>query len=201
MSPEPTPSQTIGPFYEFSLLDRDLSRVVEPDHPGAVRIEGAVYDGAGEPVDDAMLELWQADESGRYPEPGEDGAPRAGAFPGFARCGTDDAGNFAFVTVKPGRVPGPDGTSQAPHVCVSVFARGLLRRLVTRIYFPDEAEANAEDRVLNLIEDPEARSTLVAREVGSGALRFDVRLQDVRSQDVRSQDDGRGGRQTVFFEV
>jgi len=187
MSPEPTPSQTIGPFFEFSLLDRDRSRVVPPDRPGAIRIEGTVYDGAGEPVDDAMLELWQADEEGRYPEPDEDGAPREGVFPGFARCGTDDAGNFAFVTVKPGRVPGPNGMLQAPHVCVSVFARGLLKRLVTRIYFPDEAEANEGDSILNLVEDPEARSTLVAKEAGDGVLRFDVRLQ--------------GDRQTVFFEV
>jgi len=192
VSVEPTtPSQTIGPFFEYALLDRDLSRVVPPDHPRAIRIEGTVYDGAGEPVNDAMLELWQADEGGRYPEPGEDGAPQKGAFSGFARCGTDEDGSFAFLTVKPGRVPGPDGAPQAPHVCVSVFARGLLKRLVTRIYFPDEAEANAEDPVLNLVGDPEARSALVAREAGDGKLRFDVRLQD----------DGRGGRQTVFFKV
>lgn len=177
MSPEPTPSQTIGPFFHDALLDRDLTELASPDHPHAIRIEGAVYDGAGEPVPDAMVEISQADAAGRY---GPDD------FPGFGRSGTDEDGGFSFVTVKPGPLPGPDGTFQAPHVNVSVFARGLLKRVVTRIYFPDE-EANAQDPVLSLIEDSALRETLVARDGGDGAYRFDVHLQ--------------GEGQTAFFDV
>jgi protocatechuate 3,4-dioxygenase, alpha subunit len=177
VSPEPTPSQTIGPFFHDALLDRDRSELVPPDHPQAIRIEGTVYDGAGEPVPDAMVEIWQADGEGGF------GAP--GTFSGFGRSGTPD-GRYAFVTVKPGPVPGPGGASQAPHVMVSVFARGLLRRAVTRIYFPDEAAANAADPVLSSIEDPRLRETLVARDEG-GVLRFDIHLQ--------------GERQTAFFDV
>jgi protocatechuate 3,4-dioxygenase alpha subunit len=193
VTPGLTPSQTIGPFFEFALLDRDRSYLVSPDHPRAVRIEGAVYDGAGEPIDDAMLEVWQADEDGRYHHPadgGRDGAPPEDGFTGFGRCGTDEEGRFSFVTVKPGRVPGPGGAGepwQAPHLAVSVFARGLLKRLVTRIYFPDEEAANAEDPVLALVEDPKLRETLIARDEGAGVLRFDVHLQ--------------GERQTAFFDV
>jgi protocatechuate 3,4-dioxygenase alpha subunit len=178
VSPEPTPSQTIGPFFHDALLDRDRSELVPPDHPQAIRIEGTVYDGAGEPVPDAMVEVWQANPEGRF------GAP--GTFSGFGRSGTPDGGRFSFVTVKPGPVPGPGGASQAPHVMVSVFARGLLRRAVTRIYFLDEAAANAADPVLSSIEDPGLRETLVARDEG-GVLRFDIHLQ--------------GERQTAFFDV
>ena len=190
MSPEPpsaTPAQTIGPFFHFALLERDRTELVPPDHPSAIRIEGTVYDGAGEPVPDAMVEIWQADPSGRYGHPTDDReGPPARDFAGFGRCGTDADGNFSFVTLKPGPVRGPDGGEpwQAPHVAVSVFARGLLKRLVTRIYFPDEGEANASDPVLSSVEDPEIRRTLVADESGD-ALRFDVRLQ--------------GERQTAFF--
>ena len=190
MRPEPlppTPSQTIGPFFHFALLDRDRSELVPPDHPDAVRLDGTVYDGAGEPVPDAMVEIWQADPSGRYGHLTDDReGPPARDFTGFGRCGTDAGGNFSFVTLKPGPVLGPDGggPQQAPHVAVSVFARGLLKRLVTRIYFPDEGEANARDPVLSSIEDPELGRTLVAGEEGD-VLRFDVRLQ--------------GERQTAFF--
>jgi protocatechuate 3,4-dioxygenase alpha subunit len=188
VTPEPTPSQTIGPFFHFALLEEDASSLVSPDHPGAVRIEGTVYDGAGEVVTDAMVEIWQANATGFYAHPADDreGAPPHDTFSGFGRCGTDAGGKFAFLTAKPGRVPGPGGELQAPHISVSAFARGLLRRLATRIYFPDEAEANATDPVLSSIEDPDLRSTLVARAV-DGGLRFDIRLQ--------------GERQTVFFDV
>ena len=182
MSPEPTPSQTIGPFFHDALLGEDRSELVPADHPRAIRIEGTVFDGAGEPVPDAMVEVWQADESGHYADPAEDPA----AFSGFGRTGTDADGRFSFVTVKPGTVPGPGGSLQAPHVMVSVFARGLLKRLVTRIYFPDEQEANAVDPVLSFIEDQELRRTLIARDEGD-ALRFDIYLQ--------------GDRQTAFFEL
>ena len=185
----PTPSQTVGPFFAHSLLGEDRSELVSPDHPSAVRIRGTVYDGAGEVVPDAMIEVWQANASGRYahPEDNREDLPLDEGFEGFGRFGSDPDGTFSFVTVKPGPVPGPDGTSmQAPHIAVSVFARGLLKRLVTRIYFPDEAEANAQDPVLLAVEDPELRETLVARDEGD-ALRFDIRLQ--------------GDRQTAFFDV
>ena len=180
MTPEPTPSQTIGPFFHDALLDEDRSELVPADHPRAVRIEGKILDGAGDPVPDAMVELWQADESGRYANPADDPA----TFSGFGRTGTDADGRFSFVTVKPG--PVSEGTQQAPHVTVSIFARGLLKRLITRIYFPDEGESNARDPLLSSIEDPRSRETLLARDEG-GALRFDVRLQ--------------GGDQTAFFEL
>lgn len=188
MSLEPTPSQTIGPFFEYALLEEDLSELVAPEHPDAIRIEGKVRDGAGEVVPDAMIEIWQANAAGRYDHPEDDreDLPLEEDFTGFGRAGTDEKGRFSFLTVKPGAVPGPDGESQAPHILVSVFARGLLKRLVTRIYFPDEEEANAEDPVLRSIEDPELRSTLVARSEG-GVLRFDVHLQ--------------GEKQTAFFDV
>jgi protocatechuate 3,4-dioxygenase, alpha subunit len=179
MGSGPTPSQTIGPFFHDALLDEDRSALVAPDHPRAIRIEGTVYDGAGDPVPDAMVEIWQADPAGRYDHPNE-------GFSGFGRSDTVDGGSFSFMTVKPGPVPGPDGETQAPHVMVSVFARGLLKRLVTRIYFPDEGAANASDPVLSSIEDPEHIGTLVARDEG-GALRFDIRLQ--------------GKNQTAFFEL
>ena len=174
---EPTPSQTIGPFFHDALLEKDLTKLVPPDHPGAIRIEGAVYDGAGEPVPDAMVEVWQVDAAGRYGS--ED-------FPGFGRSGTDAGGGFTFVTVKPSPVTDQDGTPQAPHVNVVVFARGLLRQVITRLYFPDEGTANAGDPVLSSMEVAGLRETLVAREEGDGAYRFDVRLQ--------------GEGQTAFFE-
>ena len=187
----PTPSQTVGPFFAYALLDDErASLLVEPDRPEAIRIEGTVYDGAGDVVPDAMLEIWQANRAGRYahPEDGREDLPLEESFTGFGRCGTDEGGRFRFVTVKPGPVPGPDGASlQAPHVAVSVFARGLLKRLVTRIYFPDEREANGADPVLSSVDDPKLRDSLVAHDGGGGVLRFDVHLQ--------------GDRQTAFFDV
>ena len=186
MSLEPTPSQTIGPFFHDALLDRDRSELVSPDDPGAIRIVGTVYDGAGEVVPDAMVEIWQANRAGRYNHPADnrDDLPLEEGFSGFGRAGTDANGGFSFLTVKPGPVPGTDGMVQAPHVMVSVFARGLLKRLVSRIYFPDEEEANAADPVLSSIEDQELRRTLIARDEG-GTLRFDIYLQ--------------GENQTAFF--
>jgi protocatechuate 3,4-dioxygenase, alpha subunit len=173
----PTPSQTVGPFFHIGLPHEGRARLVPPDHPDAIRLEGTVLDGAGEPVGDALVELWQANREGRYdhPEDGREEVSLEPGFSGFGRCGTDDSGRYGFVTVKPGPVPHPRGDMQAPHIDVSVFARGLLKRVVTRIYFPDEREANAADPVLSSIE-PERRTALVAREE-DGALRFDIRLQ------------------------
>jgi protocatechuate 3,4-dioxygenase, alpha subunit len=172
-----TPSQTAGPYLSIGLL-RELvpTALVGPDDPRAVRIRGRLLDGAGEGVPDGLVEIWQADDEGRY---------GTEAFPGFGRSGTEDAGRFEFVTLKPGRVPWPDGGLQAPHVAVGIFARGLLKRVVTRLYFPDEVEANETDPVLSALS-PSRRETLVAV-AEDGALRFDIRLQ--------------GPAQTTFFAV
>ncbi|MGH3090056.1 MAG: protocatechuate 3,4-dioxygenase subunit alpha [Rubrobacteraceae bacterium] len=187
MSLEPTPSQTIGPFFHYALLEEDLSELVAPNHPDAVRIEGVIFDGAGDIVPDAMVEIWQANSAGRYnhPEDDREDKPLDEDFTGFGRVGTDEEGEFSFVTVKPGAVPGPDGSTQAPHILVSIFARGLLKRLATRIYFPDEEEANVDDPVLASV-DEDLRPTLIARETDRG-LRFDIYLQ--------------GDKQTAFFDV
>ena len=136
-----TPSQTTGPYLSIGLL-RDLvpSVLVDGADPRAIRIRGRLLDGAGDSVPDGMVEIWHADEAGRYGE---------GGFHGFGRSGTEDDGRFEFVTVKPGRVPWPDGGLQAPHIAVGIFARGLLKRVMARLYFPDEYEANAADPVLS----------------------------------------------------
>ena len=184
---ELTPSQTIGPFFHDALIDEDRSELVAPDYPSAIRIEGTIYDEAGEVVPDAMVEIWQANPAGRYNDPKDDRedlplGPET--FSGFGRSATVDGGKFYFVTLKPGALPGPRGQAQAPHIWVSVFARGLLKRAVTRLYFPEEEEANQSDPVLSSIEDPELRRTLIAVDEG-GFLRFDIRLQ--------------GDNQTLFF--
>ena len=173
-----TPSQTAGPYLAIGLL-RDLvpTHLVEPDDPGAIRISGRLLDGEGNGVVDGLVEIWQADEAGHY-------ASGAGFF-GFGRSGTMDAGRFEFVTLKPGRVAWPDGGFQAPHIAVGVFARGLLKRVVTRIYFPDEGEANEADPVLAGLT-PAQRATVVAVPQ-DGSLVFDIHLQ--------------GPRQTTFFAV
>jgi len=172
-----TPSQTSGPYLSIGLL-RDLvpSVLVDATDPRAIRIHGRLLDGAGDGVPDGLVEIWHADEEGRYEK---------GGFHGFGRSGTEDDGRFEFVTVKPGPVPAPDGGLQAPHIAVGIVARGLLKRVVTRLYFPDEAEANAVDPVLSRLA-PEQRETLVAVSDDRG-LRFDIRLQ--------------GAAQTTFFAV
>lgn len=182
-----TPSQTIGPFFHDALLDRDYSKLVAEDHPEAITLVGTVFDGAGDPVPDAMVEVWQAHPSGRFahPEDGREELPLEEGFEGFGRSGTQDGG-FRFVTLKPGPVPGErEDEEQAPHLAVSVFARGLLKRVVTRVYFPDERERNANDPVLRSIGDERLRETLIATAERDGVYRFDVHLQ--------------GERQTAFF--
>ena len=189
MTLPPTPSQTVGPFFHIAI-DSDFlgPRLVAADRADALRLFGTVTDGDGEPVIDAMIEIWQANAAGRYAhvEDTREDLPLEEGFDGFGRACTDDDGRYEFLTVKPGRVPGLGGPLQAPHIDVSVFARGLLKRLVTRIYFPDEAEANEADPVLSSIADPEARAALVAV-AEDGGLRFDINLQ--------------GDRETIFFAV
>jgi protocatechuate 3,4-dioxygenase alpha subunit len=164
MSLPPTPSQTAGPFFSFGLCIAPQNEVVAG---GDVHVAGRILDGNRDPVADAMVEIWQADPDGEY-------RPDFG----WGRCGSDGEGRFSFVTVKPGRVDG-----QAPHLTVLVFARGLLKPVLTRMYFPDEAAANEADPVLSAVPADD-RATLVARPDGDG-LRFDVRLQ--------------GDGQTAFF--
>jgi protocatechuate 3,4-dioxygenase alpha subunit len=175
----PTPSQTIGPFFAVALIWADGPEVVADGTPGAVRIAGRVLDGAGAPVPDALVETWQADPDGCFAHPDDPRGPASGSFRGFGRSATDAEGRWAIRTVKPGPLPTPEGGAEAPHLDVSVFARGLLGRLVTRIYFPDEAEANAADPVLCSIADPRVRERLVAVPDGDG-LGFDIHLQDER---------------------
>ena len=187
-TPTLTPSQTAGPYLSIGLLREHISSLlVGDDDPRAIRIRGRLLDGQGDPVPDGMVEIWQANAAGRYAHPEDTRAdlPLEDAFRGFGRSGTADDGWFEFVTAKPGSVPMPDGRPQAPHIVVGVFARGILKRLVTRLYFPDEEEANARDPVLSELEDDE-RATLVAH-AEDGGLRFDIRLQ--------------GDGQTTFFAV
>ena len=172
-----SPSQTVGPYGAIGLFRELITpELVDPADPRAIRLYGTLIDGAGEPVPDGMVEIWQANTAGRYAHPADDRSELEleDGFLGFGRSATPD-GRFEFVTVKPGPVPWPGGGMQAPHIEVGVFARGLLKRTVTRIYFPDEEAANAADPVLSSLGEA-ARATLVAVAEGDG-LRFDIRLQ------------------------
>jgi protocatechuate 3,4-dioxygenase alpha subunit len=182
-----TPSQTVGPFFAIGLPWETGRFAVPPDTPGAITIRGTVYDGEGEPVPDSMIETWQADPQGRFAGlHGHGGPSQIPGFRGFARFGAEDGdGSYEIVTVKPGPVPGPGGTPQAPHIDVSVFARGMLNRCVTRIYFADESEANAADPILTAVP-ADRRDTLIAQPDEAG-YRFDIRLQ--------------GTGETVFFKL
>lgn len=184
----PTASQTVGPYFSLGLdWENGHDLVGEATEGERITIEGRVLDGDREPVGDAMIEIWQANSHGRYAHPEDrQNKPLDPDFKGFGRAGTDGEGRFRFFTIKPGPVPAPGGGLQAPHVVVGVFARGLLKRLATRIYFDDEA-ANADDPVLGLIEDPDRRATLIARRERAGVYRFDIVL--------------RGDDETVFFDA
>jgi protocatechuate 3,4-dioxygenase alpha subunit len=162
--PEPTPPQTVGPFFAIGLPWDDGPTVVAPGSDGAIALRGTVYDGEGEPVPDALVETWQADP-----------APPAR---GFGRCPTDAEGRWEIVTRKPAAAGG-----EAPHIAVAVFARGLLDRVPSRIYFGDEEQANAADPLLSGLE-PDRRATLIAA-AEDGGYRFDIHLQ--------------GDHETVFF--
>jgi protocatechuate 3,4-dioxygenase alpha subunit len=172
-----TPSQTVGPYLAIGLPWPDGPEVVRRGTPDAIRIHGFLLDGAGEPVPDGLIETWQADPQGRFDHADDPrGRVRVDGFRGFGRSATDEEGGWEVITLKPGPVPGPGGSTQAPHIAVSVLARGLLNRVVTRIYFPEEEAANAADPLLAGIGDAAARATLIARATEDG-YRFDVHLQ------------------------
>jgi protocatechuate 3,4-dioxygenase alpha subunit len=189
VSLQATSSQTVGPYFRIGLrwLNRD-NLVGEGVSGERVTIQGRVFDGDGAPVRDAILEIWQANAHGRYDHPEDTQAKLLEpGFKGYGRVPVTDEGMFRFATIKPGPVPGPQGKDQAPHLVVSVFMRGVLRRMVTRIYFPDDPH-NASDFILNLVE-PSRRSTLIAKKTASGlgALEWNVVLQ--------------GADETVFFDL
>ena len=189
-----TPSQTLGPFFAYGLTPEQYgythrgiagNTLAAPGVPGDhVRIEGRIFDGAGAPIDDAMIEIWQADADGRYAGADRDDAGGA-AFTGFGRCGSDDAGGFWFTTIKPGAI----GDGQAPHIGVIVQARGILNHAFTRIYFADEAEANSADPALKSVP-ADRRDTLIA-------ARSETPAGPVYSFDIHMQ----GDDETVFFDV
>jgi protocatechuate 3,4-dioxygenase alpha subunit len=196
MSLPQTPSQTVGPYFAYGLTPEQYgypfrslagATVVSSDAEGErIRLEGRVLDGAGEPINDALLEIWQADSQGRYAHPLDPRGSNA-RCKGFGRVGTgtDPECRFLFETIKPGSVDGV----QAPHLNVTLFMRGLLVHLFTRIYFSDEEEANRRDPVLNSVP-ADRRSTLIAQreETPAGVVyRFDIHMQ--------------GERETVFFDA
>lgn len=185
-----TPSQTVGPYYSMCLADPGQNVLVPPSETARIRVVGRVHDGNGEPIDDALVELWQANRHGRYRHPADDREALAltPGFSGFGRSAIDPVTlEFSFDTVKPGRVPAPDGTTQAPHLSLVVQGRGMLRPSWTRVYFDDEPAANAEDFVLSRVPVPRRGSLIARRESGiAPTYRFDIRFQ--------------GPDETVFFE-
>ena len=199
-----TASQTAGPYLHIGMAPQSAGIDARCDErwqvlagKGAqgerIRLEGMIFDGTGSVVRDALVEIWQADANGRYdhPEDRREGKPLDPAFRGFGRAAADfETGLWWFETVKPGKVPGRHGTVMAPHLNVTIFARGINIHLNTRIYFADEAEANAQDPVLRLVEQEARRQTLLARREereGRVVYRLDIRLQ--------------GENETVFFDV
>jgi protocatechuate 3,4-dioxygenase, alpha subunit len=186
-----TASQTVGPFFHFALDRPQWSDLTTDGAAGLkIRIEGQIRDGDGDAVPDAFLEIWQANAAGRYAHPEDtQEKPLDPRFRGFGRAVTDAKGFYRFITIRPGPVPGHGNALQAPHINVTLFARGLLKHLATRIYFADEP-ANEADPVLGGITDPALRKTLLATRQGDGEpaiYRFDIVLQ--------------GDGETVFFEI
>ena len=194
-----SPSQTAGPYVHIGLTpnfcgihgvyheDLGVSMLTPGTEGERITITGHVIDGSGAPVADAVVEVWQADANGAFaPEPAPVGTAAPPHFLGFGRQAVDEKGAFRFETIKPGRVPGPDGKPMAPHVTLWIVARGINIGLHTRLYFVDEADANAEDPVL--LRVPEARrKTLIAKVAGPGHYALDIRLQ--------------GDDETVFFDI
>lgn len=182
-----TPSQTVGPFFSVGLPWPDGLYAVSEGTPGAIWLRGRILDGRGDPVPDSMVESWQADPNGHFDHADVASAVSGSSgFRGFARCTADEEGRYAILTLKPGVVPAPNGSPQAPHIDLSVFARGLLKRAISRFYFADEEAANALDPVLSSLVDSVARATLIAERTDDG-YRLDIRLQ--------------GERETAFFDL
>jgi protocatechuate 3,4-dioxygenase, alpha subunit len=182
-----TPSQTVGPYLKIGFLRLLIDAIAPAGVPGErITIRGRMSDGDGSPINDGVLEIWQADAQGKYAHP-EDGQKTiaANAFRGFGRILTDGSGAFHFTTIKPGPVAGPDGKQQAPHLVVTVFMRGMLRHVITRMYFPDEP-LNETDPVLQRVP-VDRRGTLVAA-AGSG--------KSILEWNIVSQ----GPTETVFFD-
>jgi protocatechuate 3,4-dioxygenase alpha subunit len=188
MSLQTTSSQTIGPYLHIGLTWLITDDLTAPGVTGErVVVEGRVTDEDGKPVDDAVIEIWQANAHGRYAHPADTGTGALEpAFKGFGRVTTGSDGEFRFTTIKPGQVATATGGLQAPHLNVTIFMRGLLKHLTTRLYFPGDA-ANAEDPVLQSVPGPR-RHTLIAKPAAGkpGTLVWDIRL--------------RGADETVFFE-
>ncbi|HSB52821.1 MAG TPA: protocatechuate 3,4-dioxygenase subunit alpha [Gemmatimonadales bacterium] len=188
MSLIPTPSQTVGPYFSLGMAWLTTTDLAKDASVGErIVIAGSVLDGDGQPIPDAVLEVWQANASGKYAHP-EDTQERPvdPGFSGFGRIPTDKDGRFRFVTIKPGATTGPGNTLQAPHILVALFMRGLGKQLYTRIYFSGEP-ANATDPLLGRIAEPARRETLMASRIaGSDEYRWDIRMQ--------------GEHETVFFD-
>lgn len=197
-----TPSQTAGPYVHIGLTPNFAeikgiyptdpgSTMLTPDTAGErIIVSGRLIDGAGAPVADAVVECWQADAEGRYAAPIDPNANATPAFTGWGRQPVNADGVFAFETIKPGPVAGPDGKPMAPHVALWIVARGINIGLQTRLYFADEAAANDGDFVLNKIQDPRRRAGLIARKMDGAAIptyRLEIYLQ--------------GENETVFFDV
>jgi protocatechuate 3,4-dioxygenase alpha subunit len=189
-SPIPTASQTVGPFFHLGLTnDHSISRIAGPRaHGEHIRLVCAVYDGEGQPIPDAMVEIWQADAGGKYNHPDDtQEKPRDPDFRGFGRLCTDDKGLCSFETVKPGRVPSWTDVPQAPHLNISVFARGILKRLATRAYFAGDA-VNTDDPALALVPEDRRQTLIATLDPANPALwRFSIYLS--------------GPQETVFFDV
>jgi protocatechuate 3,4-dioxygenase, alpha subunit len=193
---DPTPSQTVGPFFAFGLPFGGGGDVVPPGTAGAISLHGTVRDGGGAPVPDALLEFWQAGPDGRLPTRGGSMARDGRSFTGFARVPTDRAGDYAVRTLRPAPVA---GSTEAPHLAVTVFARGLLHHLFTRVYFPNHTEANAVDPLLSSLPEDRAATLMAVPDgwFGGPGYRFDIRMQgpgETVFLDLRqSSTDGVGG--------
>ncbi|MDF9749809.1 protocatechuate 3,4-dioxygenase subunit alpha [Arthrobacter sp. ES3-54] len=168
----PTPAQTVGPFFGYALPYAKDRELLPPGSPGSIRLQGTVYDGAGHPIPDAILEIWQADADGKVPHHTGSLVRDGYTFTGFGRTAVGNTGTFTFTTVN----PGPTEAGAAPFIAVAVFARGLMNRLFTRVYLPEDEAALSRDRLLSSL-DPERRRTLIARRDPDGGLSWDIRLQ------------------------
>lgn len=167
-----TPGQTVGPFYGYALPFSKDNELVHPGAKGAIRVQGTVRDGAGEVIPDALLEIWQADEDGSIPQQTGSLVRDSYTFTGWGRAAVDNVGNYTFTTVN----PGPTEEGSAPFISVVIFARGLLNKLHTRMYLPDDEAALAKDPLLSSLPEDRRRTLIAAREA-DGGLRWDIKLQ------------------------